>query len=93
LKFVSQRIDVEEEDSPRRPKSFVWNGTEYVVEEIMAQWQDWGFSSGAPSKNWRSRRHRNCFRVRTVDGCEFEMYLDRGAKLIGGDWYLLSKLK
>jgi len=93
MKFISQRIEVTEIDSPKRPDSFVWNGTEYHVEEIIAQWQDWGFSDGAHSRNWRTRRHRNCYHVRTTDGSEFEMYLDRGAKLTGGDWYLHSKLK
>lgn len=93
MKFVSQPVTVTESESPRRPKSFVWEGVEYVVEEIIAQWQDWKFSDGAATRNWRSRRHRNCFHVRTTDGSEFEMYLDRGTKLTGGKWYLHSKLK
>jgi len=93
MKFISQRVDVTEALSPRRPDRFVWDGTEYRVEEIIAQWQDWGFSGGTTTKDWRSRRHRNCFHVRTTDGSEFELYLDRGTKQTGGEWYLYSKMK
>jgi hypothetical protein len=93
MKFISQPVDVTEASSPRRPDKFVWGGVEYKVEEVIAQWQDWNFSAGAPTKDWRSRRHRNCFHVRTTDGSEFEMYLDRGTKLVGGKWYLHSKIK
>lgn len=93
MKFISKKIRVVEDGSPKRPARFYWDETEYVVTEVIAQWQDWGFSEGAGTRNWRNRRHRNCYHVKTADGSEFELYLDRGAKLTGGDWFLLSKLK
>lgn len=93
MKFISQPVDVREASSPRRPVSFVWNETEYVVEEIIAQWQDWNFPGGVSTKDWKSRRHRNCFHVRTADGSEFELYLERGTKLQQGKWYLYTKVK
>jgi len=93
MKFVSQRVEVEEGSSPRRPLSFVWEGKRYAVDDVIASWQDWGFSAGTKSKNWRSRRHRNCFHVRTTDGSEFELYLDRGPHGSGDEWILHLKLK
>jgi hypothetical protein len=93
MRFISQPIDVTEASSPRRPARFVWDDAEYVIEEIITQWQDWKFPGGAATKNWRSRRHRNCFHVRTTDGSEFELYLDRGTSLSGGKWFLHSRIK
>ncbi len=93
MKFISQPIDVTEAPSPRRPAKFLWNGVEYEIEEIIAQWQDWHFSAGVSARNWRSRHHRNCFRVRTSDGSVFELYLDRGTKLNDGKWYLHMKIR
>jgi len=93
MTFISKPIEVVEDSSPRRPRSFVWDGTEYVVEKIIAQWQDWNFSAGAKKRDWRSRRHRNYYHVRATDGSEFELYLDRGASLLGASWYLNLKLK
>lgn len=93
MEFISQPVEVTEASSPRRPVSFKWNEVEYHVAEIIAQWQDWKFPGGASTKDWRSRRHRNCFHVRTTDGSEFEMYLDRGTKPQLGKWYLHSKIK
>ncbi len=93
MTFISQQIEVEEENSPRRPRSFVWDGTRHEVCEIVAQWQDWNFSAGAGQRDWKSRRHRNYYHVKTIDGSEFELYLDRGAQLTGSKWYLHLKLK
>lgn len=93
MKFISQLVEVTEASSPRRPVSFLFDGVEYVVQEIIAQWQDWNFPGGTPTKDWRSRRHRNCFHVRTTEGSEFELYLERGTKPQQGKWYLYARIK
>jgi len=90
MKLVSERITVACEGEPSRPASFVWHGETFNVAEVLATWQDWGFSGGAPRRRtWRMRRHRTYFRVRTADERVFELYLDRGAKSL--QWFLHSE--
>ena len=48
-----------------RPKSFVWQGTEYAVAEVEKAWQE-------PA--------RRCFHVRTRDNKRFQLYYDETAK-------------
>ncbi len=92
--LISQVITVVRDENQGHPISFEWNKKEYAVREIIAVWPDWGFSSGSPNrKNWRMRRHRNCYRVETTDGAVFELYHDRGLKISGGKWILHTRLK
>lgn len=92
-KFISQAISVSRDAESGKPVSFVWNGREYTVREIIAVWPDWGFSSGSPKrKNWRMRRHRNYYRVETVDGEVFELYHDRGIKGENDTWVLQTQI-
>ncbi len=63
------------------PVSFIWKNREFRVVEVLKQWQDFDYSPLAPRKDWRSRRHRNSFQIRTeTDEC-FELTCDRGTKL------------
>ncbi len=72
---------------------FQWQNRKFVIREIIAEWQDYGFSAGAPrKKDWRMRRHRNYYRVETNDGDIYELYHDRGLKIEGGKWVLLSQI-
>jgi hypothetical protein len=92
-KFISAEITVTRDEQSGDPISFTWGDREYVIGEIIAVWPDWGFSAGAPrKKNWRMRRHRNCYRVETSDGQVFDLYHDRGLKPDGGKWILHSQL-
>ena len=88
--FFCEEIEVDCEGTPKRPVAFTWRGTIYPIEEILASWHDWGFASTAPKKDWRSRRHRNHYHVRTTSGEAFDIYFDRGsARAV---WILLKKL-
>lgn len=85
--FLSKEIEVERDRQSLMPISFCHNSRRYDIEEILDDWQDWGFSGGAPrKKDWRMRRHRNCYLVRTVSGEVFEIYHDRGIKPGEGVW-------
>jgi hypothetical protein len=82
MQLYSEKIIVtcesESENEPSKPISFKWRNEEFRIEKIQKSWQDWGFPAGAPrKKNWRLRRHRNYFRVRTDGGRIFEIYMDR----------------
>ncbi len=91
--FISQKISVTRDDKSGRPLSFQWNGRTYTIKEIIAIWPDWGFPGGAPRrKTWRMRRHRNYYRVETVDGEVFEIYRDRGVKSDDDTWVLQTRL-
>ena len=84
MQLYSEKIIVtcesESENEPLRPVAFKWRNEEFRIEKILRSWQDWGFPAGAPrKKNWRLRRHRNYFRLRTDDGRIFEIYMDRKA--------------
>lgn len=92
-KFISQAISVSRDEANGNPVSFIWNGRVYVIKEIIAVWPDYGFPPGSPRrKNWRMRRHRNYYRVETVDGEVFELYHDRGIKAEGDTWVLKTKI-
>ncbi len=91
--FYCEPIEVETGDKLYWPIAFSWRGQQYSISEIIRSWQDWGFGK-APlrTKNWRLRRHRNCFLVKTNSNEVFEIYYDRGTK-IGArkTWILLVK--
>ncbi|MGE5552379.1 MAG: DUF6504 family protein [Betaproteobacteria bacterium] len=90
--FISQPVDVQMTGDPGVPVSFAWRGLTLRVVEVLEQWQDWGFGATHPAaRNWRTRRHRNYYRVRAEDGHVYELYLDRGAK--ERRWYLYRRLE
>jgi len=90
-RFIDDRIDVVMEGTVRQPKSFVWQGRNFQVVEILHAWSDWGFSLAATRRNWRTRKHRNYYRIRTEDERIFEIYLDRGTKPGRESWYVFQE--
>jgi hypothetical protein len=91
-RFISEPIQVEATGTIRQPQSFTWRGEQYRITEIILAWMDWGFPSGSSQKDWRSRRHRNYFRVRTESGEVFELYNERAAAGPTNAWYLYQQL-
>lgn len=92
-KFIGQSIDVTTDGEVKEPVSFTWKGRDYDIEEILLSWMDWGFPQSASQRDWRNRRHRNYYRVRTTSGQIFEIYHDRGPAGGTDDWYLFQQLK
>ena len=90
--FIGEKITVNTAGTVKEPVAFRWRGHDYHVAAILASWFDWGFSQGAKQKDWRTRRHRNYFRVRADSGEVFEIYLDRGTTSGVGEWYLYQML-
>jgi hypothetical protein len=90
--FVGEEIAVEEGTGVTGPLRFTWRGRHYETAEVESAWHDYGQPSavggstrpgrpeGVVRPNWRTRRHRNCFLVRTRGGERFRVYLDRGTK-------------
>lgn len=73
------------------PAAFVLDGSTLQVAAVIAAWQDYGFGAiPKEARNWRTRRHRSCFRVRASDGHTYELYLDRGEKC--PRWHLYRRL-
>ena len=70
---------------------FDWDGEMFIVEKILKQWHDFDYNPISPKKNWRSRRHRNYFKVLTRSGRCFELYCDRGTKLDSIRHWVLSR--
>jgi hypothetical protein len=91
-RFIDDRIEVELEGTIRQPRAIVWRGARIKVADILHVWSDWGFSVAATQRNWRTRRHRNYYRIRTEDGRLFEIYLDRGTKPGREAWFLFQEL-
>jgi hypothetical protein len=90
--FVGEKIAVVMEGDIREPVSFSWRKTEYRITEVILNWFDWGFPAGSTQRDWRTRRHRNYFRVRTESTELFEIYLDRATPTGSSEWYLFQKL-
>ena len=91
-RFLDAHIEVRTGGEPSRPLEFRWQDRPHTIVEILHQWTDWGFAPGAPQRNWRSRRHRNYYRVRTGQNEVFEIYLDRGTKPGRETWILFQQL-
>ena len=80
-RFIGKPLKEVRQEVGGCPVSFSWNGREYRVAELVKQWQDFDYSPLAPRRDWRTRRHRNYYRVRTESGERFELTCDRGTKL------------
>jgi hypothetical protein len=94
--FLGRGIEVVTEGDPRVPVGFRLGSRDHRIAEILEAWQDHGFGRVAPlRKNWRLRRHRNYYRVRTDEGEVFEIYYDRGIGLRHPErrrWYAYRRL-
>lgn len=87
--FVGQPIKVIYADKPAPPTAFIWEGRTIQILRVMEEWQDWSFGSTHPvARNWRTRRHRNYYRVLGDDGCVYEIYMDRASGGRRLEWYL-----
>ena len=91
-RFVGETIQKVVTEKGGRPVSFKWKDREYRVAELLKQWQDFDYSALAARRNWRTRRHRNYFQVRTESGGCFELYCDRGTKLNARKHWILMKI-
>lgn len=90
--FIGQPVEVFFAAKPGPPRAFTWEGRTLAVVEVLEHWQDYGFGSTHPAaRNWRTRRHRNYYRLRAEDGHIYDLYLDRGAKR--PRWYLYRRVK
>jgi hypothetical protein len=78
--FVGEKIEVREGSGVEGPLRFTWRGRAYETAEVERAWHDRGQPPGVLRGNWRTRRHRNYFEVRTTGGERFRIYLDRGVK-------------
>ncbi|MCX6639098.1 MAG: hypothetical protein NTW14_01275 [bacterium] len=79
-RFVSEKIEMVQTGEGSEPVLFRWRSAEHQVTEIISCWQDWDYPVGVTKKNWKNRRHRNYFEVRTDSYHHLLMYFDRGVK-------------
>ena len=96
-RFLDREIAVTTRGEIREPASFVLDGVEHQVAEVVASWPDYGFGSSAGRRTrWWQRRHRSYFLVRTADDHVFELYHDRGTNLKHPErrrWFLTRQLR
>lgn len=91
-RFIGEKIVVETGGEVKQPVALTWRKQDYTVAEVIASWFDWGFSAATKQKDWRTRRHRNYFRLRLTSGEIFEIYLDRPPASAEGEWVLYQIL-
>jgi len=80
-RFVGEAITVLESGIGGEPVRFSFRLEDHSVVEVVRSWQDWGFSQSVFKKDFKTRRHRNYFEVRTDRGLHALIYFDRGVKL------------
>ena len=93
--YFARQIDVTMGGEVKAPVSFMLDGRQYTVKEVVEFWPDSGFGSSETKKNWRTRHHRSYYRVKADDGNVYEMYFDRGTNLKHPEfrkWYLTQRL-
>lgn len=81
--FIGETVRVRwtQEVGYKRPTTITRDGEDIAVQEVLMKWEDHAFGQSPPKRrSWWLRRHRTYYRVRTVDGRVFELYLDRGAQ-------------
>jgi hypothetical protein len=91
-RFIDEEIQVTVKGEMPVPTEFTWRDDRYPIARILHQWPDWGFAAGSSQRNWRTRRHRNYFRVETDNGSLWELYLDRNTPDGRTHWYLYQQL-
>lgn len=94
--FFGREIEVAVSGEVRTPTSFRLDDREYLIEEIIDAWHDYGYGkTPVRRRKWWLRHHRNYYRVKTTDGDTFEIYYDRGTSLKHSKykkWYLSRQL-
>ncbi len=92
-RFLSQKIQRVDFDSGKNLVSFKLGSRLYRVVKILKQWQDYDYSPLAPKRDWRSRHHRNYYRIIVDTGQCFELYCDRGTSLKSPkSWVLIREI-
>jgi len=85
------------DDAMRLPRWFKLAGKEHQVAEILATWQDHGYS-GLPAtrRGWQGGSQRQFYRLRTTTGETFEIYVETPVRSRGsaqkGRWYAWRRL-
>ncbi len=86
VEFIHKEISVIlSEGDERLPQTFRLAGKDYEVAEVMAAWQDHGYSDlpqtrrGAGRAGWQGGSQRHFYRLRTVEGDTFEIYAETPA--------------
>ena len=82
-KFFGQEVQVTVSGDVRVPTTLRLADREYIISEILQEWQDHGFGPTATGrkKRWWERHHRNYYLVKTSESELFEIYYDRGTSL------------
>lgn len=82
-KFFGQEVQVTVSGDVRVPTALRLADREYIISEILQEWQDHGFGPTATGrkKRWWERHHRNYYLVKTSEGELLEIYYDRGTNL------------
>ncbi len=89
--FIGKPIEVEVAQPGSEPAWLVMDGHRLKVDEVLCSWQDYGFGGAHPAaRTWRTRRHRNYYRVRCEDGHTYDIYLDRGSHR--RQWHLYRRV-
>ncbi len=79
-RFIGEPAQGEFSSAGTTPAAFAWNDTSVRGVDILSEWQDFGFRGTRPSaRTWRTRRHRNYYRVPCDYGHMCDTYLDRGS--------------
>ena len=92
-RFISKNIQQVEFDSGKQLVSFKLGSRFYKVAKILKQWQDYDYSPLTHKRDWRSRRHRNYYRIIVDTGQCFELYCDRGTRLESPkNWVLVREI-
>ena len=96
MKFIGKDIEVTTGGDIKVPVSFRLDDCQYIIDDILEQWPDYGYGKQPPKrKRWYHRRHRNYYKVKTTEGNVFEIYYDRGTNLKHPElkkWFLSRQL-
>ena len=94
---AENKIRVKRKGIPLSPFSFLFKKKKHVINNILHNWQEYGFDvdveeeEDKDKRDWSTARRRNYYQVETKDGRVFEIFQDM-TDLTREGWFLTKEI-
>ena len=90
---AGNKIRVRSKGIPLSPFSFLFKKKKHVINNILHNWQEYGFDieEEEEKRDWSAARRRNYYQVETKEGKVFEIFQDM-TDLTREGWFLTKEI-